>query len=133
MMPRWTAFFAAAALALIAASNLRAQTAAPVRGNNRPVYNEIIGTGQSLSTGLFANPPISTTAEWPTLALMTNLGVRQVIDRGEIHELNPASITALVPLLETRTPDHDGETIGAGMAYQINELALEDGQPPWPL
>jgi hypothetical protein len=103
------------------------------RSDRRPVYNEIIGTGQSLSTGLFANPPISTVPVWPKLALMTNLGVRQVIDRGVEHVLNPALITRLVPLVEARTPDHDGETIGAGMAYQINELALEDGDPPWPM
>jgi hypothetical protein len=99
----------------------------------RPVYNEIIGTGQSLSTGLLANPPISTTAVWPKFALMTNLGVRQVIDRGVVHALNPALITGLVPLVEARTADHDGETIGSGMAYQINELALEDGEAPWPV
>jgi hypothetical protein len=99
----------------------------------RPVYNEIIGTGQSLSTGLLANPAISTTAMWPSMALMTNLGVRQVIDRGEVHVLDPSLITALVPLVEARTVDHDGETIGAGMAFQINELGLEAGQPPWPV
>ena len=99
----------------------------------RPVYNEIIGTGQSLSTGLFANPPISTTPQWPTVALMTNLGVRQVPDRGRVYALTPELITGLVPLVEARTPDRDGETIGAGMTFQINELALEDGQPPWPV
>ncbi len=64
---------------------------------------------------------------------MTNLGVRQVIDRGVARVLNPALITALVPLIEAQTSDHDGETIGSGMAYQVNELALEDGQPPWPI
>jgi hypothetical protein len=103
-------------------------------GQGRGVYNEIIGTGQSLSTGLFANPAISTTALWPTMALMTNLGVRQVVDRGELfHVLDPALITTLVPLVEASTRDHDGETIGAGMTFQINELALEAGQPPWPV
>jgi hypothetical protein len=120
---------AAAALAALTLSTgaAKGQSAA------RPVYNEIIGTGQSLSTGLFANPAISTTALWPTVALMTNLGVRQVIDRGQVHVLNPDLITALVPLVETSSSDHDGETIGAGMAFQINELALEAGQPPWPI
>ena len=83
-----------------------------------PVYNEIIGTGQSLSTGLFANPPISTTSQWPTMALMTNLGVRQVPDRGSVYALNPALITGLVPLVEARTPDRDGETIGAGITFE---------------
>jgi len=101
--------------------------------DQRPVYNEIIGTGQSLATGLFANPPVSTVAVWPQAAFMTNLGVRQVTDRGRFNALDPSLITALVPLVEARSPDHDGETIGAGMAYQINELALEEGQPPWPL
>jgi hypothetical protein len=120
---------AAAALAALtlAAGALGGQSA------SHPVYNEIIGTGQSLSTGLFANPAISTVAQWPTVALMTNLGVRQVIDRGQAHVLNPDLITALVPLVEAKTADHDGETIGAGMAFQINELALEAGQPPWPV
>ena len=120
---------AAAALAAltIAAGAPRRQSA------TRPVYNEIIGTGQSLSTGLFANPAISTVALWPTVALMTNLGVRQVTDRGQVHALNPDLITALVPLVEASTADHDGETIGAGMAFQINELALEAGQPLWPV
>ncbi len=99
----------------------------------RPVYNEIIGTGQSLSTGLFANPAVSTVPLWPTAALMTNLGVRQVVDRGEVHYLVPGLINALVPLAEASTSDHDGETIGAGMAFEINELALEAGQPPWPV
>jgi hypothetical protein len=101
--------------------------------NPSPVYNEIIGTGQSLATGLFSNPAISTTPSWPTVALMTNLGVRQVIDRGMVPALDPDLITALVPLVEARTRDHDGETIGAGMAFQINELALEAGQPLWPV
>ena len=111
----------------------RATSGFSAEGAARPVYNEIIGTGQSLSTGLFANPAISTSPMWPTAALMTNLGVRQVIDRGEVHYLRPGLINALVPLAEASTSDHDGETIGAGMAFQINELALEAGQPPWPV
>lgn len=82
--------------------------------------------------GLFANPPISTTPQWPTVALMTNLGVRQVRDGG-VYALDPGLITRLVPLVEARTPDRDGETIGAGMTFQVNELALEAGQPPWPV
>ncbi|HEY2104658.1 MAG TPA: hypothetical protein VGH29_02665 [Candidatus Binataceae bacterium] len=121
-----TAAVALAALTLAATSS-SGQSAA------HPVYNEIIGTGQSLSTGLFANPAVSTVALWPTVALMTNLGVRQVIDRGEVRALNPNLITALVPLVEASTSDHDGETIGAWMSFQINELALEAGQPPWPV
>jgi hypothetical protein len=119
---------AGALIALIWAANVRA---GQLLAN--PVYNEIVGTGQSLSTGLLSNPPISTTPEWPTVALMTNLGVRQVPDRGSAHVLNPDLIAALVPLVEARTPDHDGETVGAGMTFQINELALESGQPPWPV
>ena len=127
-MLQQTKLLAGALVALMFAVSLRAGQS-PVL----PVYNEIIGTGQSLSTGLFANPPISTTPQWPTMALMTNLGVRQVPDRGSVYALNPALITGLVPLVEARTPDRDGETIGAGMTFQINELALEDGQPPWPM
>jgi hypothetical protein len=125
----------AAAMLAAAALLLFALAPRPSAGENtaHPVYNEIIGTGQSLSTGLFANPAVSTFALWPTAALMTNLGVRQVIDRGEIHYLIPGLINSLVPLVEASTSDHDGETIGAGMAFEINELALEAGQPPWPV
>ena len=50
-----------------------------------------------------------------------------------VYVLDPDLITALVPLVEARTADHDGETIGAGMTFQINEMALEGGQPPWPV
>ena len=127
MLPQ-TKLAAGALIALMIAARV---LAGQVPG--RPVYNEIIGTGQSLSTGLFANPPISTTPQWPTVALMTNLGVRQVPDRGRVYALTPERITGLVPLVEARTPDRDGETIGAGMTFQINELALEAGQPPWPV
>src|SRR5579883_818065 len=116
------------AAAALGAFALRAGAGSPPR-----VYNQIIGTGQSLSTGMLANPPISVTPAWPALALMTNLGVRQVIDRGEVHELDPNLITGLIPLVEAQTADHDGETIGAGMTFQINELALEHGHPPWPV
>lgn len=124
-------FIAIAAAAVLAAfcfgDNVSAgQSAAPI-------YNEIVGTGQSLSTGLFANPAISTTPAWPTNALMTNLGVRQVMDRGEFHSLKPTLITGLVPLVEARTADHDGETIGAGMTFQVNHLVLKAGQSPWPV
>ena len=127
MLPH-TKLIAGALIALMFAANVLAGQSAV-----RPVYNEIIGTGQSVSTGLLANPPISTTPQWPTMALMTNLGVRQVPDRGSGYVLDPDLITALVPLVEARTADHDGETIGAGMTFQINEMALEGGQPPWPV
>ena len=79
MLPQ-TKLAAGALIALMIAARV---LAGQVPG--RPVYNEIIGTGQSLSTGLFANPPISTTPQWPTVALMTNLGVRQVPDRGRVY------------------------------------------------
>ncbi len=125
-------FVGAVMAAALMASTLSA-SAFGAENAARPVYNEIIGTGQSLSTGLFANPALSTNPMWPTAALMTNLGVRQVIDRGEFHFLRPGLINTLMPLVEASTSDHDGETIGAGMAFQINELALEAGQPPWPV
>ncbi len=118
---------AAALAALTLAHNARAGQSGP------RVYNEIVGTGQSLAMGLFANPALSTEALWPTAALMTNLGVRLVTDRGQFHALKPNLITALVPLVEASTPDHDGETIGAGMAFKINDLAHAAGQPPWPV
>jgi hypothetical protein len=118
---------AVAAVVLLLAGTALAEQPSP------PVYNEIIGTGQSLSTGLLANPAISTSPAWPAFALMTNLGVRQVIDRGRANALDPALITGLVPLVEAQTSDHDGETIGAGMTFQINELAEKAGQPAWPV
>ncbi len=83
--------------------------------------------------GLFANPAISTVPMWPDAALMTNLGVRQVSDRGQFRALKPILITSLVPLVEASTPDHDGETIGAAMAFTVNDLARAAGRPPWPV
>jgi hypothetical protein len=125
---RGVALVAAVLVSLALARNAPAGSSATA-----PVYNEIIGTGQSLAMGLFANPAISITAQWPNAALMTNLGVRQLSDRGQFRALKPILITALVPLVEASTPDHDGETIGAGMTFEINDLARAAGQPPWPV
>jgi hypothetical protein len=96
--------------------------------------NYILGTGQSLSSGLYSNPAVDTSnSTWPQWTFMTNLGVRQVPDNGLLFPVNPTLISALLPIVSTSTGDGNGETIGATLTWTINDLVRKEGKNPYPV
>jgi hypothetical protein len=65
--------------------------------NRNDPINYVLGTGQSLSSGLYSNPAIDThNSAWPQWTFVTNLGIRQVPDAGVLIPVDQTLITGLL-------------------------------------
>lgn len=102
--------------------------------NRNDPLNYVLGTGQSLSSGLYSNPAIDThNSTWPRWTFMTNLGIRQVPDTGVLLPVDPTLITGLLPITTASTSDDNGETIGATLTWTINDLLRATNKAPYPV
>jgi hypothetical protein len=102
--------------------------------NRNDPLNYVLGTGQSLSSGLYSNPAIDThNSAWPRWTFMTNLGIRQVPDTGVLLPVDPKLITGLLPIATASTSDKNGETIGATLTWMINDLLRATNKAPYPV